>query len=84
MGKRPQQTTIVQQAPPVPEAAPPVTPTATEVVKANMDLRQQQSARKGFKSTIHAGDSGGFRPGGGGKMASGVGGNPFVPPQGKF
>lgn len=68
----------------VAQPAPPVTASAQEVVQAGIDLRRQQLLKKGFKSTIKAGDSGGYRPGGGGKMAAGVGGNPFVPPQGKF
>ena len=84
MGKAPQTTVVQQQASPVPDPSPPVQPTASEVVQAGMDLRQQEMMKKNIKSTIKAGDTGGYKPAGGGKMAAGAGGNPFVAPQGKF
>lgn len=82
MGKAPQQT-VIQQAP-VAAPAPPVTPNAAEVVQAGMDLRQQEMLKKNIRSTVKAGDTGGFKAAGAGKLAAPVGGNPFVSPQGKF
>lgn len=82
MGKAPQQT-VIQQAP-IAEPAPPVTPSAAEVVQAGMDVRQQEMLKKNIRSTVKAGDTGGFKQAGGGKLAAPVGGNPFVSPQGKI
>lgn len=79
MGKRPQQT-IIQQAPEPAAPSPPVQPTAAEVVQAGSDLRQQNMLRKNIRSTVRAGDNGGYRVGG---AKVGVGGNPMVAPQGK-
>lgn len=59
MGKKPQQT-VVDQAPAVADPAPPVTPAAADVVQAGIDLRRQQLGKKGIRSTIEAGDNGGF------------------------
>lgn len=56
-----QSPTVIQQAPVAP-AAPPVTQTANEVVQAGMDLRQQEMLKKNVRSTIKAGDTGGFQP----------------------
>ena len=87
MGSKPTSPTIIQQAP-VPTPAPPATTTSADTVAAGMDIRQQEMLRKNIKSTIRAGDTGGFMPGGMmGKMPGVVkpaGGNPFVAPQGKF
>ena len=65
MGKAPQTTVVQQQASPVPDPSPPVQPTASEVVQAGMDLRQQEMMKKNIKSTIKAGDTGGYKPAGG-------------------
>lgn len=81
MGKAPQQTIIQQQ--PIAEPTPPVTKTANEVVQAGMDLRQQELLKKNIRSTIKAGDTGGFKPGNPAAVKP-PGGNPFVAPQGKF
>ena len=85
MGSKPSPPTIIQQAP-VPTPSPPVTQAASEVVQSKLDVAQQQLMRKNMKSTIRAGDTGGFRPPGmaPGKPFTPVGGNPFVAPQGTF
>lgn len=81
MGKKPApQQPLIQQAPITP-AAPPPTKTAQESAMSAMDLRQQEMLKKNIRSTVKAGDTGGF------KMPATVkpaGGNPLVPPQGKF
>ena len=81
MGKSPAPTTVIQQAP-VAEPAPPVTATSAEVVQAGSDLRRQEMLKKSIRSTIKAGDTGGFNATG--KMPKPAGGNPFAAPQGKF
>jgi hypothetical protein len=62
MGKTPSSNTQVIQQAPVPEPAPPVTQTASEVVQAGMDLRRQEMMKKNIRSTVKAGDTGGFKP----------------------
>lgn len=48
---------------PAPLATPPVTTTNSEVVQAQNDLRRQSLRKKGFgRSTIFAGDTGGWSP----------------------
>jgi len=78
MGRPPARTIIQQQ--PIAEAAPPITPVASDVVQAGMDMRQQELLRKNIKSTIRAGDTGGFNPAKG--KARPVGGSPFTTPIG--
>ena len=86
MGKSPSPSPIAQA--PVAEPAPPVTTTSAEVLQANSDLRRQEMLKKSIRSTIKAGDTGGFSINGpkpmGGAMPKPAGGNPFVAPQGKF
>lgn len=92
MGSKPAQTTVIQQAPPAPVApppAPPVTTTSAEVAQSALDVRQQELLKKNVMSTIRAGDTGGWRglgmPGAKtmGRQPPTIGGNPYVPPQGK-
>jgi hypothetical protein len=62
---------------PFPDAAAPVDPVSADdatAMQARADLRQSQMIRKNFKSTMKAGDNGGWNP-----MKS-----PLVPPQGKL
>ena len=47
-------------ATPVPVASPPVTTSNAEVVQAQQDLRRQALKKRGFTSTIKAGDTGGW------------------------
>lgn len=82
MGKKPTQPTAVAQAP-VPEPTPPATPASPEVVQAGQDFRQAQMLKKSVKSTIKAGDTGGYNAKPMGKVSP-AGGNPMAPPQGKF
>jgi|GEM_PF-1749237 hypothetical protein len=49
-------------ATPVPAATPPVTENSAEVVQSQQDLRRQNLRKRGFASTVLAGDTGG--PGG--------------------
>ena len=48
-------------AAPVPAATPPVTSSSAEVVQSQQDLRRQSLRKRGFTSTILAGDTGGFQ-----------------------
>jgi hypothetical protein len=57
-----------------------VTINAREAVQAGMDLRQQEMMKKNIRSTIKAGDTGGFKP----VKVKPAGGNPLVAPQGSF
>lgn len=79
MGKKPAPQQPLIQAAPIPSPSPPVTNTAKEVVQAGMDLRQQEMLKKNIRSTVKAGDTGGY---GTGKKIKPAGGTPFVPPQG--
>lgn len=48
---------------PAPMATPPVTTTNAEVIQAQNDLRRQSLRKRGFsKTTIFAGDTGGWTP----------------------
>ena len=77
MGKKPSPSPIASA--PVPDPAPPVTATDPEVMQAGQDLRQQTMLKKSIKRTIFAGDDGGWKG-----AVKPAGGNPLVPPQGKF
>lgn len=48
--------------PTVPGATPPVTANSAEVVQAQQDQRRQALKKRGFSSTIKAGDTGGWMP----------------------
>lgn len=49
------------KAPPPPAAiAPPVTKSAVEVQQEKADTSRQNAAKKGFQSTVLAGESGGY------------------------
>lgn len=67
--------------PDVSSATPPATRYSREAMQAGMDLRQQELMRKNIRSTVKAGDTGGFkRP----ATVRPAGGNPLVAPQGKY
>jgi len=63
MGSKPSQqpTQIINQTG-GPAPAPPVKNTNTQVIEAGMDLRRREMMKKNIKSTIYAGDTGGFSP----------------------
>ena len=57
------QAQAIQNAP-APAASPPVTLGNSEVIQAEQDTARQALMKKGTKSTVHAGNTGGWFPGG--------------------
>lgn len=56
-----QQAQQIQSAP-VPIAAPPVTRTSADVLRAESEVAKENLLKKSVKKTIYAGDTGGYQP----------------------
>ena len=54
--------TIVQPAPVAPRPVPPVTDRTSEVVAAERQSKLDAAKKKGIRSTLLAGETGGFNP----------------------